>query len=148
MSLRRKIFSALFWVATVLLCVFIFFFSAKEAEESAAESGAVLQWLESVFGAGLTDFIVRKAAHILEYAALGFFAGGAFLSTFRNNTVLFQILSCTAYACSDEIHQYFVPGRACQLRDVFIDASGIIIGVCIVNLICYIVKKEISRKVS
>lgn len=129
-------------MGTVSICAFIFILSAQQAEESAAESGAVLQWLESVFGTDLTDFIVRKAAHILEYAALGFFAGGAFLSTFKKNTVLFQILSCTAYACSDEIHQYFVQGRSCQLRDVLIDLIGIIIGVCMVNFIDYMLRGQ------
>ncbi len=142
MSRRKKFISVLFWVGTVSICAFIFILSAQQAEESAAESGAVLQWLESVFGTDLTDFIVRKAAHILEYAALGFFAGGAFLSTFKKNTVLFQILSCTAYACSDEIHQYFVQGRSCQLRDVLIDLIGIIIGVCMVNFIDYMLRGQ------
>lgn len=33
------------------------------------------------------------------------------------------------YAASDELHQYFVPGRACQLRDVVIDGLGVLIGV-------------------
>jgi len=28
------------------------------------------------------------------------------------------------YACTDEFHQSFVPGRACLFRDVMIDTSG------------------------
>lgn len=28
------------------------------------------------------------------------------------------------YSVTDEIHQYFIPGRSCELRDVLIDSSG------------------------
>ena len=37
------------------------------------------------------------------------------------------------YAVSDEIHQYFVPGRAMQARDVLIDTAGVFFGICIVH---------------
>ena len=37
------------------------------------------------------------------------------------------------YAVSDEIHQYFVPGRAMQARDVLIDTAGVFLGICIVH---------------
>lgn len=37
---------------------------------------------------------------------------------------LITIVICFLYAVSDEIHQYFVPGRACRLFDVLIDISG------------------------
>lgn len=33
------------------------------------------------------------------------------------------------YACSDELHQYFVPGRSCQFKDVLIDTFGVITGI-------------------
>ena len=37
------------------------------------------------------------------------------------------------YAVSDEIHQYFVPGRAMQSQDVLIDTAGVFLGICIVH---------------
>lgn len=37
---------------------------------------------------------------------------------------LITILICFLYAVSDEIHQYFVPGRACRIFDVTIDTLG------------------------
>ena len=36
------------------------------------------------------------------------------------------------YAVTDEVHQYFVPGRSCELRDALIDACGVAAGVAIV----------------
>ena len=35
------------------------------------------------------------------------------------------------YAVSDELHQSFVPGRSCELRDMLIDACGVAAGVAI-----------------
>lgn len=39
------------------------------------------------------------------------------------------------YACSDEFHQYFIPGRAMAFKDVLIDTSGGITGYIIVTII-------------
>jgi len=39
------------------------------------------------------------------------------------------------YALTDEIHQYFVAGRACQLSDVLIDSVGVFLGVCLYSII-------------
>lgn len=35
---------------------------------------------------------------------------------------------CALYACSDELHQYFVPGRSCKLFDVCVDSTGAFFG--------------------
>ena len=40
----------------------------------------------------------------------------------------------TAYAVTDEIHQLFVPGRSCELRDICIDAVGVLCGCLIIRL--------------
>ena len=52
-----------------------------------------------------------------------------------NNLYLISIILCIIYATSDEIHQLFVPGRACQLRDILIDSIGSITGVYLYKLI-------------
>lgn len=35
---------------------------------------------------------------------------------------------CALYACSDELHQYFVPGRSCRFFDVCVDSTGAFFG--------------------
>ena len=40
---------------------------------------------------------------------------------------LFGMIIAVGYGISDEIHQYFVPGRHCSLHDVFSDAAGAIL---------------------
>ena len=46
------------------------------------------------------------------------------------------------YAVSDEAHQYFVPGRACELRDMIIDACGAAVGVLLVFLFIEVRKQK------
>ncbi len=41
----------------------------------------------------------------------------------------------TVYAITDEVHQFFVPGRSCEARDVAIDSCGVAAGVLIWLLI-------------
>jgi len=50
---------------------------------------------------------------------------------------------CFLYACSDEIHQLFVPGRSGKFTDVLIDSAGALLAV----LLCFLVKKEFFRTV-
>lgn len=49
---------------------------------------------------------------------------------------------CVLYAASDELHQYFVPGRAALVGDVVIDALGILPGVAGVCLLVWLHQKQ------
>jgi VanZ family protein len=79
----------------------------------------------SAFGTdlGVLDAVLSKAAHLTEYAVLGFLIVWAS----RRESVAFGL--GIAYAASDEIHQHFVPGRHGSALDVAIDTVGIAIGV-------------------
>jgi VanZ family protein len=77
---------------------------------------------------GVWDTILRKGAHMTEYAILAlllFRALGSELSAF-----LFGL----AYAVSDEIHQLFVSGRHGSPLDVAIDAAGLLLGLLALRL--------------
>ena len=39
-----------------------------------------------------------------------------------------------AYAVADEFHQLFVAGRSCEVRDMCIDAAGVLCGVLVIVL--------------
>jgi len=45
----------------------------------------------------------------------------------KTTPILFAlaILTATLYGCSDEIHQFFVPGRNCRAIDIFINFIGV-----------------------
>lgn len=59
---------------------------------------------------------------------------------------------CALYACSDELHQYFVPGRSCRFFDVCVDSAGAFCGALVFWGIFYFIKmhgrkrQEISKK--
>lgn len=69
----------------------------------------------------------------------------ALVSTYNieeTNRICISSVLGIIYATSDEIHQYFVPGRACRMGDVFIDTLGVLLGITIILLI-----KKIREKV-
>jgi VanZ family protein len=78
-------------------------------------------------GLGLWDTILRKGAHLAEYAILGALllrALGRELPAFALGVV---------YAASDELHQHFVRGRHAAPLDVAIDAVGVALGMFLVR---------------
>jgi VanZ family protein len=73
-------------------------------------------------GLGVWDLVLRKLAHVSEYAVLGFLLA-------RVVAVAPALLIGVLYAVSDELHQTFVAGREGAPRDVAIDALGVAIGI-------------------
>ncbi|MBR3553484.1 MAG: VanZ family protein [Clostridia bacterium] len=75
---------------------------------------------------------VRTLAHLSEYILLGLTAA-AFALTFDRSLrgALLAAGGCVLWAVGDEIHQYFVPGRSCQLADVAVDSFGALLGAAI-----------------
>jgi VanZ family protein len=97
----------------------------------------VLAWAAVIFafssipslgtGLGVWDTILRKGAHMTEYAILGLLllrALGRELPAFALGI---------AYAVTDEIHQHFIRGRHASPVDVLIDTAGVAIGVFLVS---------------
>jgi hypothetical protein len=125
---------------TILIMIVIFAFSSQDATQSGELSNGVLAWIEETFlggqaadSSGIGSFLVRKAAHLSIYLCLG--ASCALtVREFRpkDHPFLWAWLIAAAYAATDEFHQYFVPGRSCEFRDVCIDALGALVGVGIV----------------
>jgi VanZ family protein len=73
-------------------------------------------------GLGTWDTILRKGAHVTEYAVLG-----ALLYRALGREPLALAVGI-AYAATDELHQYFVRGRHASPVDVAIDAVGLAAG--------------------
>ncbi len=148
------------WILTAGLMILIFCLSAQKAENSLQTSGGFAEFLASMVHddfeslsetvkikiLGDCQFIVRKMAHFSVYAMLGVLS----LIACRNSKFkLYGIISaaiCLMYAISDEIHQYFVEGRSCELRDVMIDFSGALTGIAAVMLIIVMLKKIRGNK--
>ncbi|MBQ9568240.1 MAG: VanZ family protein [Lachnospiraceae bacterium] len=74
----------------------------------------------------LMEPYLRDAAHALEYAVLFvliMIAVRGFTGDCRR-AAMASLLICFLYACSDEVHQRYVPGRAFQLVDILLDTAG------------------------
>ncbi len=75
--------------------------------------------------------IKAKIYHIGIYALLALFLSLAIIRKKINNKslIIIAILMAVAYAITDEIHQFFVLGRHCSIRDVFIDTTGVLMAI-------------------
>ncbi len=153
-----KSFRIPLWIAVVLWMALIFTFSMETAAESSESSGGFIRLLLETFDRDFSvlssadqhtmieslSYFVRKSAHFCIFGMLGLLVTSA-VSTYRlspKNTALLSLGICALYAVSDEIHQYFVPGRACMLRDMLIDTCGASCGIAAVSFLIYIVRKH------
>lgn len=125
----------------------IFFFSSRTADESAAQSGAILRWIISVFGDnGFTDFIVRKAAHCIEFAGLSFLFNLSLMQSRKTPSPVLSVVLTSIYAVTDEIHQIFVEGRSCEIRDWAIDTAGAIAGAVLFMILITLISNMRKKK--
>jgi len=98
------------WLAWVLL---IFFFSSMPDLIIVDES--------------IWDLILRKFAHMFVFGLLFYLSWKVALSLKLKYAFIWAIFFSILYACSDEWHQEFVPGRVPSLIDVLIDSVGVVI---------------------
>lgn len=130
MKNKRKI---IYWFLLIVWMIGIFIMSNQPAQISDSQSEGVINILSAIginmngiFGQ-LTNFIVRKCAHFLEYMVLSLLAFNVFKLYFNIRRVIFMTVGLVFfYACSDEIHQLFVLGREGAFRDVIIDTVGVL----------------------
>ena len=147
---RRPIKKYIVWIPAVLIAVAIFCFSAQPAEQSSELSDRVTLLLlaiaerlhllelspEKVYDlCVMLSTPVRKSAHITEFTALYISVLFALRSwDFKGNRWIGTAFAATVlYACTDEIHQIFVPGRAGMITDVMIDSLGAAVLTLILN---------------
>ena len=121
-------------ITTLIIMAFIFVQSALPGDLSSNESNFIVQLLVALFDvdAGSVGFAVRKCAHFTEYLVLG----GSTMLLFGEMRLsgLIAWAVGAAYAVTDEFHQLFVAGRSCEVRDMCIDAAGVLCGVMVVWL--------------
>lgn len=103
-------------------------------------SGALSDWVKGILemlfpgvgSGGSGGFLIRKLAHFTEFAALGLCLGWLFAMMNRKPVPAF--LLGVAAACVDETIQLFVPHRGPGIRDVCIDAGGVLTGILLLHL--------------
>lgn len=137
------------YILLISLMILIFFFSNTPANKSSNQSGKVvniiINVIEKVTNKNYNDLEreelknkislpVRKIAHFTLYFTLGilFFLLLKQYNIELKKIVIICLLCCIFYACTDELHQLFVPGRVGTIKDVSIDTAGTILGITIV----------------
>ena len=122
---------------------FIFCMSLNNAEESKALSDSLAQKLINFLGINIPKVILRKGAHFVEFAGLGLCLCNALYASFGHRlTPVFALVGSVIYAISDEVHQIFSEGRACQITDVLIDSTGALSGIVIAFLVYKIIRRN------
>lgn len=153
-----KAFRSAACILLIAWMALIFSMSAQNAAESSKTSGNVIESVLNVFYPGFDglsederteliasfQFIARKTAHFSIYAVLGLLSFLTVIS-YRNLKFGFRIAIsaaiCLLYAVSDEIHQLFIQGRSCELRDVCIDFCGSLLAITLSALIVRYISK-------
>lgn len=139
-----KILRIVPFMTTVIIMTVIFGFSSQSKAESSVLSRGIaarivefLPMTKNLSKAEKKEITlkinrtIRKCAHFIIYAMLGFSAAGMFLSIKSQKRMLYiwilaVIFSCI-YASTDEIHQLFCK-RGAQVKDVFLDTAGAMTG--------------------
>lgn len=150
MKKNNKKYRIIFGIVTAAIMVCIFLFSCEDSDKSSDTSGRIVKIILRIFYEDFENMslaeqeeirsrishIIRKTAHFTIYAALGFFSS---LTVGQRKLISMStagvILFCLGYAVTDEIHQYFVPGRACMVTDMLLDTCGGITGI-IISFVC------------
>lgn len=157
-NVKRSKLKYLAWLPAILVAAVIFYFSAQPAERSTEMSDGVTKTLlgaaetlglmelspEAVYrGCDFFSVPVRKSAHIMEYVVLlaaVLFGLHQWSEDIRGAKWLKRAFLLTVfYACTDEFHQLFVPGRAGLISDVMIDSIG-------VSVVTWILWRRVKRR--
>lgn len=139
----------------------IFGFSEQNGEQSTSLSRNITLDVLNTFGdynEPLTEtqevqvlnveHIIRKLAHFTIYTILGLLLM-SLTETFdftNKKRLLLSVLIGFIYACLDEFHQSFTPGRTPLFTDVFIDTLGVIVGSLIVLICVKIIQNKRNKK--
>ena len=142
---KNLIFKRMLFLMMLVIAFYIIFnFSAQDGQSSGLISRNLTEFIVEIISKLKTiDFelklqyieklhpIIRKLAHFSIYTFVGFSIMG-FMCTFDVRNIFKVIISFdvgVTYAISDEVHQYFIPGRGPSIIDVGIDSLGVLTGI-------------------
>ena len=135
---------------TIIIFMIIYYsliiwsFSSHPAEVSAKESKSITGIIYDKFAVYIekfsdmgkeefvnkTDSFIRKCAHFTLFFIFALIIS-MYVECYHKSALEFLLtvfLTGVIFAVSDEVHQLFVPGRGCQMRDVLIDSNGVLAG--------------------
>lgn len=145
------------WILVLGLSLQIFGFSGATAVDSGNTSRristVIFEVIKEIFPIApereedalfLCDKIIRKTAHFTEFMLLSIFT---FMLS-RSYRLKLKTSSLIAggygfvYAILDEVHQLFIPGRSCEVLDIFIDFSGVLTGIALTVFVIFLYRRK------
>ena len=147
------------WILVILWMITVFCFSSQVGDESKATSGNTIRRIVLFFNSNISVYkleeiveslqpFTRKLAHFTIYTIGGFILYN--LNNKYDNSqkrkIAFSFLLGLMYAITDEIHQFFVPGRSCRIFDVFVDGCGVITGILLYISMLKIIDRMLKNK--
>ena len=150
----HSVFCIVMIALIILTLCFIFSNSMKIPEESMEDSNKLVELLRGLIDPNgkLTDdelsFIIRKTAHFVEYAALGFeciLLAWAVDKSIRLHGVIYSAGGCLLAADIDEYIQSF-NGRGSMVADVLLDFTGALTGIAAGCIVAVIAMNTIAKR--
>ncbi len=132
------------WLPVLVWVLVIFSASADSAsgQHSSRIIGPIIRWFYPPISPQALEnaiYLVRKTAHLTEYAVLAILLWRALRKpppfTWSWHTALAALVLAALYALTDELHQSLVPNREASAFDVVLDTCGAALGLALVWLI-------------
>lgn len=154
----KKFIQILLFLLTIACMCGIFMFSAQTSEQSNKLSNTVTQKIAESTSIGETTdtsinshfhTLIRKYAHFTIFFVLGLLSASFGILTYKKLKIklLYPTLLCLLWAISDEIHQLYIPGRTCRIKDVLIDFSGSMLAIILIFALWIAYKKIRFKKI-
>ena len=146
--MKNKILKFITGALVILWMIIVFLFSSETSDKTNNTSGNFTEKIVNIISNVINkseiekeelvqkiEPYIRKITHYSLYTI-----GGSFIiisviqykKINEKNRIIISLGIGILYAISDEIHQYFVPGRSCTIKDVYIDSLGIATGICFI----------------
>jgi len=118
------------WTITAIIAITIFYLSSLNLESRSTN-------------------IISMLYHISAFFFLSLFLLISIVRKEKKNLILLAIMIAIFYGISDEIHQFFVPGRNTSLLDVFLNSLGTLYAFMVYFIsLEYRDKRSIPRKLN
>lgn len=164
---RNRLWLFVLQVAPIVCTLFtIMDFSSDTGDESASLSrmlalkvASIIKSLSTSVGsktelsrvtlADMLEGILRKMAHMFEYAVLAFFIWAMIYSIIKFKNVWVNVLTIgliAAVGSFDEYNQSLTPGRNGTPKDVFIDCGGALLMLLVMWLIIAISRRHVAKR--
>ena len=141
-----------YWLPVIVWVALMFIGSTDlmSAEQTSRIIGPLLRWLNPDISAAAIaqiQFLVRKGAHVTEYAILAALLWRAFRHGSREQWKISILASavlfvCAVFAASDEFHQSLTHSRTASPNDVMIDICGALIG----SALCWMFARRTPKR--